>query len=87
MADGEFPAGRQIDLQPGDLLFLFTDGVTEALAADYTVFGIDRALELLRDNCSSTAGELVEALYRAVMDYGNQPTLEDDFTAIITKVL
>jgi sigma-B regulation protein RsbU (phosphoserine phosphatase) len=87
MADGEFPAGPHVDLRPGDLLFLFTDGVTEALAADYTVFGIDRALELLRDNPSRTAGELIELLHQAVMKYGHQPMLEDDFTAIIIKVL
>jgi serine phosphatase RsbU (regulator of sigma subunit) len=87
MADGEFPASPQIDLQPGDLLFLFTDGVTEALAADCTIFGIDRVLGILRDNRLRAANELIEVLYQAVMNYAKQAMLEDDFTTIIIKVV
>jgi serine phosphatase RsbU (regulator of sigma subunit) len=87
MAEGEFPAGPGIDLQSGDLIFLYTDGVTEAIAPNGTVFGIDRALQLLRDNHLRSAGELVESLYQAVIDFINQPVLEDDVTAIIIKVL
>jgi serine phosphatase RsbU (regulator of sigma subunit) len=86
MAEGEFPARPEIDLQTGDLVFLFTDGVTEAIAPDGTAFGVDRALQVLRDNQTCNAGELVEALYQAVTDFINQPVLEDDVTAIIIKV-
>jgi serine phosphatase RsbU (regulator of sigma subunit) len=87
LSDGEFPAGSQIHLEPGDLLFLFTDGVTESLAPDERVFGSERALQVLRDNRSRTAAELVEALYQAVRDFIDRPVLEDDFTTIIIKVV
>jgi serine phosphatase RsbU (regulator of sigma subunit) len=65
---------------------LFTDGVTEALAPDERAVGSERALQVLRDNRSRTAGELVEALYQAVTDFIDRPVLEDDLTTIIIKV-
>ena len=86
LADGDFPAGQKIDLESGDLLFLFTDGVTEALGPDEQVFGSERALQVLRDNRSLTASELVETLYEAVVDFTERPFLEDDLTTIIIKV-
>ena len=36
-----------IRLEPGDILYLYTDGVTEAAAADQSMFGFDRLLEIL----------------------------------------
>ena len=86
MADGEFPAGPPIDLQSGDLILLFTDGVIEASAPDGTSFGTDRALQVMRDNSSRSAAELVEKLHETVKGFTKQPFLEDDLTAIIIKV-
>ncbi|MEX2138097.1 MAG: SpoIIE family protein phosphatase [Pirellulales bacterium] len=87
MMDGEFPAGPEIELQSGDLVLLLTDGVVEAVGPDGTAFGTDRALDVLRDNSSRTAGELVEELHLAVMDFRQQSLLEDDLTAIVIKVV
>lgn len=86
MAEGEFLASPDIDLQSGDVI-LFTDGVTKALAPDGTAFGIDRALQVLREHRWHNAGELIESLYQAVTDFMGQPVLEDDVTAIIIKVV
>jgi sigma-B regulation protein RsbU (phosphoserine phosphatase) len=87
-ADGEFPAAEhRITLMPGDLLFFFTDGVTEAAALDGTIFGEARALQVLRDNRQRTSRELVEILYNAVADFVGRPVLDDDHTTIIIKVL
>lgn len=87
MPEGSFSQGPQIDLRSGDLIFLYTDGVTEALAPDETLFGIDRALQVLRDNLTCSPNELVEALYRAVSDFIQRPVLEDDVTSIVIKVV
>jgi serine phosphatase RsbU (regulator of sigma subunit) len=86
MPDTEFPKGPQIDLQPGDLVFLYTDGVVEAVAPDETLFGIDRALDVIRSHRHASANEIVQALYRAVSRFTERPGLEDDLTTIVIKV-
>jgi serine phosphatase RsbU (regulator of sigma subunit) len=75
-----------VDLRSGDTVFLYTDGVTEAMAPDETPFGIDRALQVLRDNHARSAKEVVEALHRAVNDFVQRHVLEDDVTTIVIKV-
>ena len=84
--DGQFPAGRPIELQSGDLILLLTDGVIEANSPDGASFGTERALQVMRDNRSRSAAELVEALHEAVKGFTEQPFLEDDLTAITIKV-
>jgi serine phosphatase RsbU (regulator of sigma subunit) len=85
-ADGEFSAGPRIDLEAGDLIFLLTDGITEAANPDGTLFGANRALNVLRSHLSSTAVEIVQELHQAVKDFMKQPVLQDDITAIVIKV-
>jgi serine phosphatase RsbU (regulator of sigma subunit) len=87
MADGEFPVAPSIELQSGDLVLIFTDGVIEASAPDGTSFGTDRALQIMRDNRSRSAAELVDVLHEAVKGFTKQPFLEDDLTAVIIKVI
>ena len=86
MPDGHFIEGPQVDLQPGDLVFLYTDGVIEAISPDETLFGIERALQVLRNNLARSASEIAEALYQAVSAFIGRPVLEDDVTAIVIKV-
>ena len=86
IADCEFPSGPPIDLQSGDLILFFTDGVIEAEGPGGLCFGTDRALQVMRDSRSSCAAELVKALHEAVMDFTQQPFLNDDITTIIIKV-
>jgi sigma-B regulation protein RsbU (phosphoserine phosphatase) len=86
MPDGHFLEGPQVDLEPGDLVFLYTDGVIEGISPDETLFGIERALQVLRNNLARSASEMVEALYQAVSAFIGRPVLEDDVTAIVIKV-
>ncbi len=86
MDDREFPPGPEVELESGDLIFLFTDGVTEAHAPDGTEFGMDRALRVVCDNRSRSAAEVVEELHQAVRDFIQNPVLQDDVTAIVIKV-
>jgi len=44
----EFPASSPIPLQPGDLLLLLTDGITETCSPDGAVFGSERAVKVVR---------------------------------------
>jgi sigma-B regulation protein RsbU (phosphoserine phosphatase) len=50
----EFPAGPALTLGPGDLVFLFTDGLVEAASPDGKLFGVERTLEIVREHRHQT---------------------------------
>jgi len=72
-------------LEPGDLIFLHTDGVVEALAPHGALFGKERALRLIRMHREEKPEMIIEALFAEVREFcGGVPT--DDMTAIVIKV-
>ena len=74
-----------VSLEPGDLVLLITDGITEAASPDNGLFGMERTLRLVRQHQQQTPGEILTALFAAVNDYCNNNCL-DDLTAVIIKV-
>ncbi|MBL7040020.1 MAG: SpoIIE family protein phosphatase [Pirellulaceae bacterium] len=87
LPDVEFPIGGPISLEPGDLLFLLTDGVLEARASEGPMFGTERALKVVRDNRGKAAREIIEILYQAALEYSGREKLDDDVTVVVIKVL
>ena len=68
---------RQIQLEPGDTLIGYTDGVTEALSPDNRLFTKKRFLKIL-EKPASTASELVERIKTTLYDHiGNAPQFDD----------
>jgi serine phosphatase RsbU (regulator of sigma subunit)/catechol 2,3-dioxygenase-like lactoylglutathione lyase family enzyme len=85
---GLFPrwecATRRITLAPGDLLVIYTDGVTEAFNETYDEFGEDRLVDTLcrhRDLCPEALLSAVVDEVRAFSPYEQH----DDITLIIAK--
>jgi sigma-B regulation protein RsbU (phosphoserine phosphatase) len=85
-AETSYVAGAPVRLLPGDLLFLFTDGIVDVCSADQRPFGIDRALTLIRDRREESARQIVEQLLQAVRAHGVGAPF-DDMTAVVLKVL
>lgn len=83
----QYQASPEIPLAPGDLLLLSTDGIEESMRADHEMFGIERALDLLRDHRDQPAQTIVKRLYQAVRDFSHDSPQDDDVTAVIVKVL
>ncbi len=84
--DTQYASSGEIAFAPGDLLLLLTDGSEEAMAADNTLFGIDRILEVIRAHREQSAQEMVTALYQAVRQFSGQSPQTDDVTTIVLKV-
>jgi sigma-B regulation protein RsbU (phosphoserine phosphatase) len=76
-----------IDLQPGDILVVLTDGVVDAARGDEDFFGPQRALDVVRRHRSKSAQEIVGALHHAVREFLGPYLQEDDLTALVVKVL
>src|SRR6185503_874868 len=70
-------------IAPGDTLLLFTDGVTEAAAADGSLFGLDRLCALLRDSAGTGGPELlVRRIVEAVTAHSADFHATDDLTVL-----
>ncbi len=80
------PCAEEIRLGPGQILALFTDGVTEAEAADQTRFGAQRALEVVRRSAAMPSHEIVKQLFAAIEGFVDGRPLRDDVTVVILKV-
>lgn len=85
LADGP-PAPRTEELQPGDALLLYTDGVVEASTPDRELFGLDRLVDLLEREAASgqPAEEILRRLLRAVLDH-QADGLRDDATLLLVQ--
>jgi len=73
-------------LQPGDRVVLFTDGVTEACNAAEEEFGEDRLLQVLQQNRGSRAHALQKEILRAVAEFSGG-LWQDDATLLVVTVL
>ncbi|MEA2486782.1 MAG: phosphoserine phosphatase RsbU/P [Actinomycetota bacterium] len=82
--DTDYKAGH-IDLEPGDMLVCYTDGVTEAPRRGIP-FGQAKLGDLVRDYGVGTPGELVQAIRRSV-DSWTDGTLRDDLALLVCQVV
>jgi len=76
---------RQIQTSPGDIILLYTDGVTEAMNSDRQQFGPGRLAEVLAAQAGSTAQGLIEAVVGAVRDFAGNNVYADDLTLLVLK--
>lgn len=77
---------NQLQLAQGDILLLYTDGVTEAVNSRQEVFGSQRLAELVRSNAHLAAQELLRAVRQGWVDFMGDRTADDDVTLVIGKV-
>jgi PAS domain S-box-containing protein len=83
----EYPIADQVQLAPGDLVLLVTDGALEARSQEDAPFGIERTLELVHENRRRSAHEIIETLFQSVRDFSANARLLDDVTLMVIKVL
>ena len=77
---------EDIELEPGDILLLYTDGITEATNHQGILWGEDQLADIIRQNVDSSAGSLIQKIVMALKDYSNGSPLDDDVTLIIARV-
>jgi serine phosphatase RsbU (regulator of sigma subunit) len=78
---GSSSEAATVVLAPGDRLLLASDGLSEAISADGTYFGIERIEEIASDRSLDCSG-VVAALERALRDHCRGPSQTDDVTIL-----
>lgn len=84
--DTVYHESAEIQLAPGQMLLMLTDGFEEAEGEDGEMFGVHRVLDVLKRHRNAPATEIVQALYREVREFTADSPQLDDLTAIVVKV-
>jgi phosphoserine phosphatase RsbU/P len=87
LVEGSLFNAASVALHSGDLLLLYTDGVTEARNPRGEFFGEQRLVELLAVNHRMPANELVHTLREYLDAFGAGEPLADDTTLLVCKLL
>jgi sigma-B regulation protein RsbU (phosphoserine phosphatase) len=74
-----------VPLAPGDLLFFFSDGVTEAVNSEGEVFGMDRLMKFVAAKRELPPEQFIKALTGIIFQYSGG-ALRDDVTGVCIKV-
>ena len=89
MVMGFFPSVQyevnEVQVEPGDTLALFSDGVTEASSPDGNEFGEPGLAQFLETQKSEPCAEVVRALAEHVRGWCRSPMFADDFTIVLLR--
>ena len=77
--------GQQTQLQPGDMLFLYTDGLSEAENSKEKMLGIKPIQKLASEHSTDTAQQLVELMEAEVRHHAGDAEQNDDITLMAIK--
>ncbi|MDM8560740.1 AAA family ATPase [Candidatus Parabeggiatoa sp. HSG14] len=80
-----FIAQTKVSLNQGDVVVLYTDGITEAINSDKVQYGLERLYEAVKQNWQRTALEIREAVVSDVKAYIGTQKVFDDITLLVLK--
>jgi serine phosphatase RsbU (regulator of sigma subunit) len=75
-----------IELAPGELVLMYTDGVSEAMNASGEEFGEERMKAFLLKYRALDPQELLERLEAEVVAFRSSDEFEDDFTLLLARI-
>ncbi len=70
---------------PGDVIVIYTDGITEAFDRTDEMFGIDRLKEIVRSGRSLSAKGLVDLIFEKVEAFSGRIRPADDQTVVVVR--
>jgi serine phosphatase RsbU (regulator of sigma subunit) len=77
---GEFIASSQVQLNPGDVVVLYTEGIPEAFDINKAQYGLKSLWQVVVENRHRRAGEIREAVINDVRQYIGAMKVCDDIT-------
>ena len=76
----------RLDLEPGDKVVFYTDGIVEAMNEKEEMFGFERLLEVVKGSPSETAESLLKDILESVREFSGGAEQHDDLTAMVVGV-
>ncbi|MCX6624185.1 MAG: SpoIIE family protein phosphatase, partial [Acidobacteria bacterium] len=91
MVVGAFPFAQygesRVEMQAGDLLVCYTDGITEPENEYGEMFGEDRVIDVVRRYADRDNEEIIAAIMESVYEWTASPELQDDMTLLLARRL
>jgi serine phosphatase RsbU (regulator of sigma subunit) len=75
------------EIRPGDLLVLYTDGLTDATDARSELFGLERVKNVIAAHADASPEEVLDHIRRALADFSGPTAPYDDVTLLIARRL
>jgi sigma-B regulation protein RsbU (phosphoserine phosphatase) len=76
---------RTVEVKPGDLLVLYTDGITEATNANDEMFADTRLAQFCAEHRGASPATFLDRLVGEVASFAGRDSFEDDLTVIVLK--
>lgn len=81
----EWVSQTEIDLFPGDVMILYTDGITEAENPDQQQYGLKHLIEVIKQNYQSSAEEIRQVIIDDLLQHIGTQKVYDDITLLVLK--
>ena len=73
-------------LKSGQIIFLSTDGIWEARNLQGQMFGKEPIYDIIRNNSSLSANEILNAMKESLKSFQKGAKIEDDITMVVIKI-
>ncbi|NJR74726.1 MAG: SpoIIE family protein phosphatase [Scytonema sp. CRU_2_7] len=80
-----FVAQTDVRLESGDVVVLYTDGITEAENSSGAQYGLEKMCQVISHNCHASAEEIKQAVIADVRQHIGEHTVFDDITVVVLK--
>ncbi|MDP9190536.1 MAG: fused response regulator/phosphatase [Acidobacteriota bacterium] len=76
---------NRIKVEPGDTLFVYTDGLTDRVDENGEFYSIDRVAAVLDGTCNAGVGPVFDAIYSDVNAFAATEEFKDDIAFVVTR--
>jgi sigma-B regulation protein RsbU (phosphoserine phosphatase) len=81
----DFLSQKQINLYTGDVVVLYTDGITEAENESRQLYGVDRLCEVICQNVDASAIAILQKVIADLRSHIGTQKIYDDITLLVLK--
>lgn len=83
--DGVHYSDEVLQMQAGDTLCLYTDGVTEAMDNEFDLYGESRLIDRVRESAGKNEREIVQIIQEDVTSFAGSAPQSDDITLLVVR--
>lgn len=76
---------RALKVDPGDTLFLYTDGLTDRRTESGEFYSIDRVINMIESNGDAELNSVYDAIYNDVSGFSATDEFKDDIAFVVTR--
>jgi serine phosphatase RsbU (regulator of sigma subunit) len=80
-----FVETNEVPYEPGDIMVLYTDGITEAKDSRGEEYGYDRLADSLKEVTAASAREIEDHIIKRLYEFSGTDNINDDYTSMTVK--